>query len=110
MRGVLDSAGNEPFADITRKTIVAGRDRRSATPAMARHFVDTMRGLFEWAVDAEIASLDPTLNVRVAKPRTDGHAVWTDDQVASFRQHWALGTRERVAFDVLFYTGVGAML
>jgi integrase len=106
MRGVLESAGNEPFADITRKTIVAGRDRRSATPAMARHFVDTMRGLFEWAVDAEIASLDPTLNVRVAKPRTDGHAVWTDDEVASFRQRWALGTRERVAFDVLFYTGL----
>lgn len=106
MRGVIESAGNEPFADITRKTVVAGRDRRSATPAMARHFVDAMRGLFEWAVDAEIAKLDPTRDVKVIKPRTDGHAVWTDDEVAAFRKHWGLGTRERVAFDLLFYTGL----
>jgi integrase len=106
MRGVIDSAGNDPYDNITRKIVVAGRDRRSSTPAMARHFVDTMRGLFEWAVDAEIAKVDPTLNVKVAKPRTDGHAVWSDDEVANFRERWGVGTRERVAFDVLFYTGL----
>jgi len=106
MRGVLKSAGDKPYAEITRKTVVAGRDRRSATPAMARHFVDTMRGLFEWAYDAEIARDDPTVNVKAPKPRTDGHAVWTDDEVARFRERWRPGTRERVAFDLLYCTGL----
>jgi hypothetical protein len=49
LRHVLESAGNKPANDIKRAHIVDGRDRRSSTPAQARHFIDTMRGLFEWA-------------------------------------------------------------
>ncbi len=106
MRAVLGTAGDVPFAEITRKKIVEGRDRRSTTPSMARHFVDTMRGLFEWAVDAEIVKADPTLGIRVVKPRTEGHAVWSDDEIERFRKRWPVGTRERVAFDVLYFTGL----
>lgn len=49
---ILNSAGDEPFADIDRKTIVEGRERRKDRPAAARHFIETMRGLFRWALDA----------------------------------------------------------
>jgi hypothetical protein len=45
LRHVLESAGNKPANEIKRAHIVDGRDRRSATPAQARHFIDTMRGL-----------------------------------------------------------------
>jgi hypothetical protein len=31
--GVITSAGSQPFAQITRATIIAGRDRRHSTPA-----------------------------------------------------------------------------
>ena len=30
-------------------TIMAGRERRAATPSQARNFLDAMRGLFRWA-------------------------------------------------------------
>ena len=73
---------------------------------MARHFVDTMRAMFGWAVDAEIAKIDPTLSVRVVKPRTEGHPVWSDDEIERFRRRSAVGTRERVAFDLLYFTGL----
>jgi integrase len=106
MRSVLESAGDVPVAEITRKKIVQGRDLRSRTPSMARHFVDTMRGMFGWAVDAEIVKTDPTRDVRVAKPRTEGHAVWSDEEIDRFRHRWAMGTRERVAFDLLYFTGL----
>jgi integrase len=106
MRGVLVANADMPIADVTRKHIVAGRDARSATPAMARHFIDTMRGLFRWARDAEHIDVDPTEGVRVAKPKTDGHEPWTDEQVERFRQAYPPGTRERVAFDLLYYTGL----
>lgn len=105
-RGVLESAGDAPYTDIDRKAIVAGRERRKATPAMARHFVETMRGLFRWAVDAEIVSEDPTRDVKVVKQQTDGHRTWTDEEVARFEAKWPLGTRERLAFDILLYTGL----
>jgi integrase len=106
MRSVLEVAGDVPFTEITRKKIVEGRDRRSATPTMARHFVDTMRAMFEWAVDAEIVKTDPTLGVRVLKPRTEGHAVWSDEEVERYRRQWPVGTRQRVAFDLLYFTGL----
>ena len=52
LRQVIKTAGNDRYAAITTATITAGRDRRALTPFQARHFLDTMRGLFEWAVGA----------------------------------------------------------
>jgi hypothetical protein len=43
---VIETAGSQPIAKITTATIVAGRERRVATPAQARNFLDAMRGLF----------------------------------------------------------------
>ena len=62
-RHVLKSASKQPFARITAATIEAGRDRRSSTPSQARHFLDTMRGLFRWAVKAKLIKTDPTFGV-----------------------------------------------
>jgi enterobacteria phage integrase len=33
------------------------------------------------------------------------HHTWTDEELAAFRERWALGTRERLAFAVLLYSG-----
>lgn len=105
MKHVLETGGEKPLSVITRKAIVAGRDRRKDTPAMARHFVETMRGLFRWAVDAEHVKEDPTRDVKVSKPKTEGHHTWTDEEADKFEKKWPLGTRERLAFDIMLYTG-----
>ena len=52
--GVMATAGSEPYARITTATILAGKDRRAATPHQARNFLDAMRGLFRWAHDCEV--------------------------------------------------------
>lgn len=103
---ILASAGMEPVSRFDRKVIVAGRDRRKDKPSAARHFVQTMRGLFKWAVEAQLVSIDPTVGVSVPRPRTDGHHTWTEEECRQFEGRWPLGTRERVAFDVLLYTGL----
>ncbi len=96
-RHVLDSAGRQPFAKITTATIKAGRDRRVSTPSQARHFLDSLRGLFRWAVEAQIAKVDPTIGVAdPARTKSDGFAVWTQDDIAAYEKHWPIGTKERV--------------
>lgn len=105
-RHIIESAGGEPIRNITRSVIIKGRDRRSATPAQARHFIDTMRGLFRFAVDAELASSDPTAGVIARKPKTKGFPVWTQDEIDAFQNHWPRGTRERLMFDIFLYTGL----
>jgi integrase len=106
LKHVLRSAGTEPFKDITGKAIQAGIDRRAKTPNQARHFLDTMRGLFTWAVSAEHVTKDPTAGKSVAKPKSNGFPVWTEDEIEQFERHWPRGTRERVMFDIYCYTGL----
>src|ERR1700722_4393383 len=58
LKQVLATAGDRPMARITTETIAVGRDRRSKTPFQARHFLDTMRGLFRWAAKAKLCRID----------------------------------------------------
>jgi hypothetical protein len=105
-RHVLKTAGQEPFTRITGKSVQSGIDRRRATPHQARHFLDAMRGLFKWAVACEHIKSDPTAGKAVAKPRSEGFEAWDDDDIAKYQAHWKPGTRERLAHDVLLYTGL----
>jgi integrase len=106
LRPVLETAGHQSIEKIGRKEVVAGRDRRRATPAQARHFLDTMRGIFQWAVDADLVKADPTDGVKPPASKTKGFPVWTDEDMDAFERKWALGTRQRVAYALLLYTGL----
>jgi integrase len=104
---VVQSAGHQPFAKVTTATIMAGRERRAKTPNQARHFLDTMRGLFRWAVKAQMAKSDPTAGVENPPQRkSDGFIPWAEEHVAAYERRWPIGTRERVWLDVLLYTGL----
>jgi integrase len=106
-RQACEKAGNESFARITKATIVAARDRRAKTPYYARHFLDAMRSLFRSAVESGVATVDPTVGVKNPQQRTaDGFRPWVEDDVAAYEKRWPLGTRQRVWFDVLLYTGL----
>ena len=105
--GVLRQAGEVRAASIDRSHIVAGRDRRAATPAQARNFLDAMRGLFRWAAEAGHIKTDPTAGV--ANPRRlkgEGFPSWTEVDVTTYEARWAIGTKQRVWLDVLLYTGL----
>jgi integrase len=102
---VIKAAGNRPFTEITRPSLEAARDRRSA--AQGRKFLDVMRGLFRWAVKASIAKVDPTIGI--ANPqaaKTAGFHVSNEDDVAAYEARWPIGARQRVWLDVLLYTGL----
>lgn len=107
MSGVLKEKGAIPFDQITKANIIAGREKRSKTPAQARNFLDTMRGLFRWAVLAGEAKIDPTKEVlNPERPPGAGFVAWTEDDVDHYYARWPLGTKERVWIDVLLFTGL----
>jgi integrase len=108
LRHVLETAGRQPLTKITKATIVAGRDRRAVkTPFQARHFLDTMRGLFRWATAAGLVKVDPTAGVAdPAIPKSEGFPPWTEEDVAAYERRWPIGTRERVWLDVLIFCGL----
>ena len=60
VRPILESHGGAPVSYFNRKSIVASRDKRADTPSQANNFLDAMRSLFAWAVEAEHVPEDPT--------------------------------------------------
>jgi integrase len=104
---VVETSGEAPFAAITRKHIVEGRERRAKTPSQAGHFIATLRGMFVWAVDVSLLETDPTAGVKPPKkPNTAGFVAWVDEDVEQYYAKWPHGTHERVWIDVLLYTGL----
>lgn len=103
---VLEKSGSVPFRAVRKEHIIDGRERRQNTPFAANNFIKTMRALFRWAVDSKLVETDPTEGVRFIKTRTEGFAPWTSVDVEKFRARWPLGTRERVALEILLNTGL----
>jgi integrase len=108
-RAVKGTAGADRLSDIDQAAIIEGRDRRAATPHSANNFVKAMRGFYAWASSEEgkLVSSNPTKGVSLLKGDNDGIGfhTWTEDEVAQYEAKWPIGTRERLALDILLYTG-----
>lgn len=104
---VVKTGGNQPFAAVSRGGLAAARDKRASTPHQARNFLDAMRGLFRWALEAQLVRIDPTVGVKnPIRKGGDGFRPWTEDDVTAYERRWPIGTRQRVWLDVLLYTGL----
>jgi integrase len=105
---MLEASGTKRLATITKATIEAGVERRKGAPSSAQAFVDTLHGVFKWAHKAGHVTSDPTTGVEVKlKPkRKGGYPPWTDDDMAAYEAFWPIGTRERLLFDLLCFTGL----
>jgi site-specific recombinase XerC len=87
--------------------VIAGRERRAATPAQSRNFLDCMRGLFRWALSVKLVRNDPTAGVKNPKRKKgEGFRKWTEEDMAAYERHWPIGTKERVWLDVIAYSGL----
>ena len=84
MAHVLKTAGSEPLSSITRKGILAGIDRRSATPFQARTFSHHARIVRVGSADPIWCGADPTLGVKVKKPKTNGFPVWSEEEIERY--------------------------
>lgn len=106
-KGIVTAAGHVEYRRISRRKIVEGREDRATTPAQARNFLDAMRGLFRWALEAEMVTTDPTAGVKnPSRQKGDGFAAWTDDDIEAYEARWPAGTKERVWLHVLLFTGL----
>ena len=104
LKQVLAVAGDKPISRITNAAIVAGRDRRK--PFEAVHFLQTMRGLFRWAVKVRLVRTDPTADIEDPVRKIKGIPIWSEEAIAAYEKRWPIGTRQRVWVDVLLYTGL----
>lgn len=103
---VLKTAGDADYAAYTEADIRAGRERRKDTPAAANNFLKTMKALYRWAKESDLIAADPAKDVKKLRLKTGGFPPWTLEEVEKFRARWPLGTRERLALEILLNTGL----
>lgn len=101
-------AGDIPFRSVTTKHIRDGRERRASTPSQANNWLDAMRVLFRWAVEHEFLEVNPVEGVKnVKRPSASGgFLAWGDADIEAFERRWPIGSRERLAFAILLFTGL----
>lgn len=98
--------GDRAFRTISAASIQVSMDQRADKPAAANQLLKAMSALFHWAVGRKIVAANPCHGVRRLKTRSDGHHTWTEAECAKFEARWPLGTKQRLAFDILLYTGL----
>jgi integrase len=77
--------------------------KRAATPAAANHVLSILKVLVGFSIGLGWRDDDPTERVR--RFTTGEYHSWTEEEIATFEARWPIGTRERVAFGLLLYTG-----
>lgn len=107
-RGILESFladhGERSAAGLDRRAVVALVSKKAATPAAAYNLLRMVRMLMRFGIDHGWRSDDPTIGVKGPKRRTGGFHTWSENEIATFESHHALGTRARLALALLLWT------
>lgn len=102
----IAKSGNTSYRAITRATIEKAVDRRKDTPFLANNFLKAMRSLFSWAVKNNHMDADPTAGVERLKAKSDGFPAWDEADVVLFCNTYPIGTKPRLAFELILQTGL----
>jgi integrase len=99
-----DNSGRRTML-LTREHVQRIVNEKAATPFAQRNFLNTLRAMFRWAVKEGRIPDDPTLGVTREKAKSSGYKTWSEDHIARFEAKHAIGTKARLAFALLLYTG-----
>jgi integrase len=72
-------------------------------PGMANLTRAVLSSIMAYAIETGVRTDDPFAGLK--RYRLGTHHTWTDAEIAQFERRWPLGTRERLAFALLLYTG-----
>lgn len=75
-------------------------------PGAAIHMRKRLHQLFEFAIGAGLARTNPVKEAKRVKKKTVGYRTWSEADIAAFRARWPVGTPQRLAMEVLLYTGL----
>jgi integrase len=106
------TAGSLPYAALRKEDVEASRDKRRETPGAADKLVKYLRALFVWAMDTstagdrskKLATFNPAIGVAKIN-ETVGWHTWTKAEVAIYRAHHPIGTKARLALELMITVG-----
>jgi integrase len=102
LRRFADEHGDKRVALLKREHVEAML--RSKRPNPRQNFLKVLRPLLKFAVSIGWCSSDPTCELRADVKRGPGFRPWGEEQIAAFRHRHPLGSRARLAIELLLGT------
>jgi integrase len=90
---------------LTRQHMQTIINMKADTPFAQRNLLNTVRSVFEWAVGEGRVPDNPTLGVKRLKVKTTGYRTWSEADIERFEAKYPIGTKARLAFGLILYTG-----
>jgi len=100
-----ESYGDNPVHQIKRKHISAIIGGMADRPGAANSLLARLKLLLSFAVDIEMIPINPIEKLKGIKTKSKGFHSWSDAEIAAFLKTHKSGSRERLAFSLLLYTG-----
>lgn len=102
---ICEKHGKKPFAQLEPRHIRMFRDAKTDRQGSANNDLKVFKQLFGFAVEYDLAKNNPAKEVPYFKPSSEGFHSWTPEEVQQFERHFSIGTKARLAFSLLLYTG-----
>jgi len=95
--------GDRNIATLDERALKAILAKRS--PLAALNWLKTLRSLLRHAIDVNLRKDDPSANIKLRTPKSDGHHSWSEEEIVAFQNRHPIGSRARLALALLLYTG-----
>lgn len=77
----------------------------SDSPTTANRILTILNSLMDTAIDLGWRDTNPCFGIKRIRVESEGIHSWTDDEIRLYESHWPSGTKARLAFALLLYTG-----
>src|ERR1019366_9220854 len=96
--------GHRTVAGLSRERIITGILQPYADrPGAALSILKMLRVLIRHAIDIGWLKHDPSLGIK--RPKIQEIRSWTDTEIETYEKRWPIGTKQRLAFALMLYTG-----
>ena len=109
-RGIIDrwrkGRGDKPVAMLEARHVEAWLAAMSDRPAAANNLRKALNRLFRYAVRLSWIQRNPVEATDAYEISGEGYHCWSEAEIAAYQARWPLGTRERLAFELLLWTAL----
>jgi len=96
--------GDRSIAKLERRHVILMIDDKASTPIGARDFLRCLRLIVTYAISVGMRTDDCTAGIKVKLRKSDGIRTWTEDEIARFEAAYPIGTKPRLALELLLAT------
>jgi integrase len=98
--------GEKSLASLETRHVNAIMDSMAKTPAAANILRKRLNSVFEYAIGAGLVDDNPIKRAKRVKYDQKSYRSWTEADIAAYRAEWKEGTSQRLALELLLYTGL----